>query len=377
MGRPPYPGAAWSGPDQPGYPRAIRNPYSEYHYSYPVPAQLFSYVAPWGPPPAPRRPWWRRPPIIGPVIAGIVIVVVVATTAALLVSSSSGNSGPSGAVRAYLGALEAGDSAKALRTMTTPGNSKLLTAAILRRQQATAKISDVRIVSTTDTGRDRAVVKATYSFGARNADVDYSVSRTDGRWRIERGTVEIDLTLGDMAPNKPTIYGVDISVDSKAYVFPGPIEWGTSNRYITASDSRIDDWPLGPSTFYYPQIDFDISSAGTAAVSSAVANHLADCAQSKQTDASVDRPGCSQQIVAADAVPGTVTWRNLQATDLSALQLRYSTYTDANAISVSGPVAWQATFRSSIDPAPQSRPAVEFLTGDVDLTRNPPVFTPD
>ncbi|GAA1459496.1 hypothetical protein GCM10009619_21100 [Williamsia maris] len=313
--------------------------------------------------------------MIGPIIAGIVVILVIATTVSLLVLSDD-DSDPSDTVTAYLQALSDGDAKKALSTIDEPGNTKLLTDDILKRQQAKAKIGDIKVVRSMTTS-ERAIVKATYNFGQRNADVDFRLTETDGDWKVEQGAIEIDLSSGSIEKNKPTLFGVDVSGDSKAYVFPGPLEWGTSNKYIAATDGKADDWPVGPYSSYYPQLDFDISKDGNKAASIAVTAYLQYCAQSTQTDASVDKPGCEQEVFAFDALPGTVTWSDPRTMELSSLKLRYSGYTDSDAIAVSGSVPWQATYRSNRSPAPVTRSATDYLSGDVDLSKDPPQFQPN
>ena len=306
---------------------------------------------------------------------GIVAILAVATTVSLLAFSDDSESDPSGTVEAYLQALSDGNAKKALSEITAPGNTKLLTDDIVKRQQAKAKIGDIKVVDSTSAG-GRATVKATYNFGQRNADVDFQLKKTDGDWKIDKGAIEIDLSLGSIQKNKPTLFGVDVSSDSKAYAFPGPLEWGTANKYIAAKDEKADDWPVGPSYGYFPQLDFDISEEGNKAASIAVASYPEYCSKSKQTDASVDKPGCDQRLFAFDAVPGTVTWSDPRTMELSSIRFDYASYSEDNEITVSGSVPWQATYRSNRNPAPVTEPSSEYLSGAVDLTQNPPRFQP-
>lgn len=97
---------------------------------------------------------------------------------------------PAGVVRAFFVALQREDARSALGFSVMPdGDRRLLTDDVLRRQQGSAPISDVRISSTRTRG-DRGTVALSYRLaapsGLRRVQDSVPVVRTGNGWRVAR-----------------------------------------------------------------------------------------------------------------------------------------------------------------------------------------------
>ncbi|MGV9825506.1 hypothetical protein [Gordonia sp. NPDC003429] len=300
----------------------------------------------------------------------VLVVLLVIALVVVLTRDKGPGSSPNGAVQTYLDGLANSDAKKVLGVVRTPPSEKLLTDDILRKQQEIAKITAITVSEPTNNFGSSATVKATYKFGDRNADVDYRLTKSDGKWTVDNGVLSVDVS--NIKVPKLTLFGVDISNDTKVYVFPGPLLWGSGNPNFTATTDDDKEFPLGGDYYVSSSVKADLSTQGKSAVNKAVDAYLANCATSTSDDASTDRPGCGQDLYRT-AVPGSVRWT--KPTDLS--DLRYSIgYDDPNKVDVLGQVNWSATYAS-----PSSGPSVatdsDFMNGSVDLSQNPPTYTPD
>lgn len=333
----------------------------------------------------PPGPWGGQPATGGPQqgqrknkrlllfgIAGGVLLVIIALVVTLIVVFT-GDSGPGGspkaAVQTYLDGLAAGDAKKALSVVRTPPSEKLLTDAVLKKQQASAKISDINVREPSSSFGSMATVKATYKFGDRNADVDFTLKKSDDTWTIDNGTIPIDVENARVP--QLTAFGVDVSNESKVYVFPGPVEWGSANANFTVKADYSRDFPLGPTYSSYVNLDTELSDQGNKTVATAVDGYLTNCAASTQADASQDKPGCSQSLYQS-VVPGSVRWT--KPTDISQLRISQD-YDKPTSVKLYGSVEWTATFTSTSS-GPGKDTDTDFLSGTVDLSSAEPTFTP-
>lgn len=352
---------------QPGQGEAYQ-PYQQY------PAQPGQWPGPGGTGPTPPRS--RKPLIIGLVGGAAVIVVVLVVTLVVTLGGGGSASDPDAAVKTYLQALSDGDAEKALSVMKTPPSDLLLNDEILKKQQDIAKISDIKVVDTTKAG-DMATVQATYTYGDRKADETFMLHETGDSWRLDDGAVAVELSSSVAVPQL-TAFGVPVDQEAKIYFFPGPMEWGSADKNFTIVDSKAKDFPMSAQGYYSAsQLTTDLSATGRRAVESAITSYLDNCALSKQADASADKPGCEQNAYAYDAEPGSATWT--APTDLSKLEYRVA-YDNPEEVSVNGEVPWSVTYRTtatSYRPAEnKSKQDTDFLYGDVDLSVDPPTFTP-
>jgi hypothetical protein len=324
-----------------------------------------------------QPPRSRKPLIIGLVAGAALIVVVLVVTLVVTLGGGGSAGNPEAAVKTYLQALSDGDAQKALGVMKTPPSDLLLTDDVLKKQQAIAKIADIKIVDT-NKGGDMATVQATYTFGDRKADETFMLHETGDSWRLDEGAVSLEMSASGDIPQL-TAFGVPVDKEAKVYFFPGPMEWGSADKNFTVVDSKAKDFPMSAQAYFgVSQLTTELSGTGRNAVQSAVETYLDNCALSKQADASADKPGCEQNVYAYNAEPGSATWT--APTDLSKLEYRIG-YDNPDEVSVNGQLPWSVTYRTT---ATSYRPAEtkteqdnEFMYGKVDLSADPPTYTAD
>ncbi|MFW0790568.1 hypothetical protein [Gordonia sp. CPCC 205333] len=308
---------------------------------------------------------------IGLGIGGALLVIVLVISLIVVFAGGDDESGsPEAAVETYLNALASGDAKKALSVSVTPASDKLLTDEIVKKQREIAPITEITVRKPDNSVGSLAMVNATYKHGDKNVDEDIQVRKSGDAWRVAKGALDITLNSSSKAPGL-SLFGVDVSDDTKVYAFPGPLVWGSSNANITVSDTR-KEFPLGPEDYFYPSLETTLSSKGKQVVNTALDTYFTNCATSKQFKASTDRPGCGQYTYRS-AVPGSVRWT--KPTDLSELTFRFD-YDDANKVKVSGSVSWTFAYTSTYEGA-QTDDTSEYLNGTVDLTASTPTFTPD
>lgn len=328
------------------------------------------YGPPAGGKPKSRKLLWIALAVVVIVVAGVVVGVL----------ALSGSSSPKAdkTVTTYLDDLANGDSKGAIaQGSTTPPSATFLTDDILKQQQAKSKISNIKVISTDTSGND-ARVHVTYQFGSRSADENFELAKSGGKWKLTQSTYPIDVSdLSDIPST--TLFGKPIANLSKVYVFPGPVVWGTSNKYFTVTDKNADKFALSPYDTQdgFSELTADLSSAGKTAAQTAVTTFFAKCAQSKQLSPS----GCPQEEFGdtddtGEPVDGTVTWT--APTDLSGLQ--YQTGSDATKLDVQGTTVWSDTYQSkaftddSLSTITDANNKTQD-SGTVDLSQSPPVFT--
>lgn len=300
--------------------------------------------------------------------AAVLVIVLVVSLIVVFAGGDDSTDSPEAAVQTYLDALAAGDAKKALSVSVTPASDVLLTDEILKKQRELAPITDITVRKPDSTLGSMSTVNATYKHGDKNVDEDIRVRKSGDAWRVDNGALAITLSNTGKAPGL-SLFGQDISDDTKVYVFPGPLVWGSSNANISVADSR-KEFPLGPEDYYYPSLDTSLSPTGKQVVNSALDTYFTNCATSTQAKASDDRPGCSQSTYRS-AVPGTVRWS--KPTDLAGLTTRFD-YDDSSKVKVSGSVTWGLSYTSSYA-GPQTDTDTDYLSGTVDLSQSTPTFT--
>lgn len=300
--------------------------------------------------------------------AAVLVIVLVVALIAVFAGGDDATDSPEAAVQTYLDALAAGDAKKALSVSVTPASDVLLTDENLKKQRELAPITNITVRKPDNTLGSMATVNATYKHGDKNVDEDIRVRKSGDVWRVDNGALAITLSSTGRAPGL-SLFGHDVSADTKVYVFPGPLVWGSSNANISVADSR-KEFPLGPEDYYYPSLQTSLSPTGKQVVNAALDTYFTNCATSTQAKASDDRPGCSQSTYRS-AVPGSVRWT--KPTDVSALTTRFD-YDDASKVKVSGTVYWGLSYTSTYA-GPQTDTDSEYLSGTVDLSQSTPTFT--
>jgi hypothetical protein len=320
--------------------------------------------------PKSRKVLWIALAVVVIVVAGVVVGVVALT--------GKSSASPSATVTSYLDDLAAGNSSGAIaQGASAPVSTTFLSDDILKQQQAKAKISGIKIVSTDQSG-SAAQVHVTYQFGARSADETFELIKTGGKWKLTQSTYPIDVSNLSNIP-QTTLFGKPIANLSKVYVFPGPVAWGSGNKYFTVTDKNADKFALSPydTENGFSELTADLSPTGKTAVETAITTYFQKCAQSKQ----LSPDGCPQEEFgdgdnSGDPVDGSVTWT--APTDFSNLQ--YQSGEDATKLDVQGTTVWQDTYQSksftddSLSTITDSSNKTDDV-GTVDLSQSPPVYT--
>lgn len=303
----------------PGYPPQGGAP------SYPqYPAQQ-PYATPGRPqgpgmpafPPAPGAPKKPRPAwLIPALIGGGAVVLVIALIAGIAIVKSVGGGGdtssPGGTVKAYFAALQAGDAKKALSYgKEAPASTELLTDEVLRKQRDLAPIKDLKIVS--ESGGFMGSVHLTVNIGDVAYDEQLNLEKVGDDWKLKTAAVQVKPYLSsDASKQYLTILGKPLPSSGIAYVFPGALDLGSSNKNLAAQKSKYssrDDHGQAPinglSSFSIGSsvsVDFGLSAEASTSARQQIAAKYSQCAASKDRWPS----GCPQSDFSGEN--GTYTW---------------------------------------------------------------------
>jgi hypothetical protein len=351
-------------------------------YQYPLPGQPGAYV------PAPGQQGWGQPPAPKSrkklyLIGGAIVVVAALVGGGLALfggDDSSSAASPGDVVTTYLNDLAKGDAAGALALGPKPANTALLTDAVLKKQQAIAKISNVKVVKSdtgTYEGKQQAVVQVTYDFGPQHADVNFGLVKVSGKWQMHATVISFEPSGGSV-PGL-TIFGVDVSKSQKVYVFPGPLEYSSANPNIKVTVGG-KEFATDPEDLAYSDLQADLSDTGKAAALTAVKSALAACAKSKSLEVEAcDLYEGGYGVPDADAVENSATWS--APTDLSGVEFRLDV-DESGAVSatVDAQLTWKVTYRAknflNNKVSTGSDTVKGYLAGTIDLSKSPAVFTP-
>ena len=285
LGTPPPP--TYVPPTQPGTTPGYGAP--TYNPNQPPTAQSFStYNASSGP--VAVRPKRNMGLFI---VIGVVAIALIGggITAAVLLSGNNGGGGgggggsrsPEAAVRGYLEALAAGDSAKALSfAQTTPDDLTFLTDEILAASNAKNPIT-ITSIKVDDPSSTYAEVIANYNIGAQVVNAKFWVERFDKDYKLNSVAVKVDLSFTYVKDIGMKINGVSLDGQklTNAYLFPG-IYTVTIDNPILALDKEtftITDPSDYPDTYFR----IDISSEGQTMLAAATAAKLSGCLKEQET----------------------------------------------------------------------------------------------
>ncbi|BBX06941.1 hypothetical protein MAIC_17440 [Mycolicibacterium aichiense] len=306
-----------------------------------------------------------------------VAVLVVAAIVAVIVFGSGGPGNPKTAgdvVKAYLEALARGDANEALSyTNDEPASKDFLTDDILKQQIAKWPITNIRILNDdADSSIEMGSVHVAANFGDQTSDENIHVKKSGGEWKLDHAALKLKFisSQDQKALSTVTLFGKSIDPKKETYVFPGWIDLGNSNEYITQEPLKR---PLllgelgygGLTTSLMPQ--FDISDKGIAVSMDLVKSAIANCASSKQ----LQPPNCPQGVRDSSLVDGTAVWT--APADLSELK---ASYFDPEKMTerVHGPLDFQLTAQSTSG-GTKSGTVYSYITATVDLTTNPPTVS--
>ncbi|MDR3661655.1 MAG: hypothetical protein P4L86_14925 [Mycobacterium sp.] len=281
---------------------------------------------------------------------------------------------PGGTVRAYMAALSRGDAQAVLALSSdVPADKTFLTDDVLKRQVAEAPISNIQILDQ-DADAKGATVHVRADFAGKTSDQEISgLIKSDGVWKLPKGVNELNADVsGTMNPklrSKMTIFAKPLPDSGKAYVFPGPVDVGSSDPNIQFSpaqagrgahiSSPLDQIWLGttslPSTV-------TVTKAGRQAVRAAVRTLADNCAKTSQ----LVPPNCPNGADTQGFIDGTAQWTAPQ--DYTAVQVDY--LKQDGTVSVSGPLDFGLTVQTNTGPV--STQSLTFILATADLTQSPP-----
>jgi hypothetical protein len=298
-------------------------------------------------------------------------IVFVITVAAGGGSQADGSAGD--AVKGYLEALARGDAEAALAySNDLPASKEFLNDAILKKQIAQWPISNVRILkddSTTAGFIGFAMVHVVANFGDHVSDTNLEVKKDHGHWKLTTAAIKITASPGASSSNAAaktlTVFGKPIG-DSAAYVFPGWIDVGSTNPYvsITAKPVLLDQlWSV---TGRWLDTTFALSDAGRDAANTQLAAAMANCQRSNL----LTPPDCPVHLNPVGLVDGTAEWGTadlsqvkMENFDPYRLELRFF-----------GEVKIPITVKTTSGSAKEGT-VTKFLSGQADMTKTPPELT--
>jgi hypothetical protein len=240
------------------------------------------------------------------------------------------------AVRTYLHALANGDAATAIAVSSPTPTGRFLTRGVLAAQQRVAPLHDVVVSSRAGSG-SRDDVDVQYWFGRRHVRTRMAVVKSHGQWRVQYGTVAIDVRYVRGVPGL-LVWGQPITADV-IHVFPGPVRFTSSDSDLAVIDKDAADYPAEPTVGWgAPYLDVRLSSAGRSRAIGATVALLQLCAASTR----LEPGGCPQRAFDYEALGSGVSWRLVgdPARDLD-VEFDGPTY---RKVRVSGDVHWAVDY---------------------------------
>jgi hypothetical protein len=301
-----------------------------------------------------------------------VAVVVVITLADRDGGWAGGSAGD--VVKGYLEALGRGDAGTALSYgIDQPATTEFLTGDILKKQVAQSPIRNIRILHDNSAAPDAALsmahVHVVATFGDQTSDAILDLRMDHNRWKLPSAAIKftpgLGASMGNAAAKTVTLFGKPIS-DSTVYVFPGWIDIGTTNPYMTVTVPPVllDQLTMAAPFWVHPT--FALADKGRDAVSAQLAAAMANCQKSNL----LAPPGCPMHLNPYGLAEGTAVWGDA---DLSAVKLdNFDPYRLAQAFS--GRITVLVTVKTS-GGATKHEHATEFLSGTADLAKTPPELT--
>lgn len=301
-----------------------------------------------------------------------VAVVLVMTLAGRHGGQADGSAGD--AVRGYLEALARADAETALSYGTDqPATTEYLNGDILKRQVAHWPIRNIRILHDNSAAPNAALgmahVHVVVTFGGQTSDAILDVRMDRGRWKLASAALKftpgLGASVGNAAAKTLTLFGRPISA-STVYVFPGWIDIGTTNPYMTVTVQPLLLDQLTPMAPFWVHPTFALSDTGRTAVVAQLAAAMANCQKSNL----LAPPGCPVHLQSAGLDEGTITWGNA---DLSGVTLNeFDPY--RLTVTFSGHITVPVTVTTRIGVTKQED-VTELLSGTADMAKIPPVLT--
>jgi hypothetical protein len=244
----------------------------------------------------------RRLPLVL-VAVGVALLLVVGVTVAALTAGRDKNPAaangagstaaekPSAAVRGYLEAVAARDAERAIGYLeTAPADKTFLTRKVLAASAKRAPLTAIDVPEVS--GDQTSWVTARYNVGKQAVTEDYSVTESDGRWKIVRGLTELNLGNRRDQPLPLLINGVELTTDTAA-LFPGHYSFTTSSKWVSYG-SGATVVLTDPSNPISPRLTPMLTPDAEAAFLSATKKALSSCLAQRK----LAPPGCPNRLEA-------------------------------------------------------------------------------
>ncbi|MEB3980379.1 hypothetical protein OQ968_03785 [Mycobacterium sp. 663a-19] len=329
-----------------------------------------------GVPAGPKARKSRKRLVVAFVAAGALLVALVVVVVATVAERDRGQAGGSAgdAVKSYLEALARGDATTALSYgVDQPATDEFLTGEILKRQVAQWPIRNIRILhdnsSAPGAAQSMAHVHVVATFGDQTSDAILDLWMDHNRWKLASAAIKFTPGLGasmdNAAAKTVTLFGMPIG-DSTVYVFPGWVDIGSTNPYVTVTVEPLVLDQLTMAAPFWVHPNFALAERGRDAVRAELAGAMLKCQQSNL----LAPPGCPVRLDHHGLVEGTVGWGTA---DLSAVKLeKFDSYRMTQTFS--GQIRVPVTVETS-GGATKRKDVTEFLSGIAELAKIPPELT--
>ena len=327
---------------------------------------------PLGPPYLPAPPRRSRKPLIVTLCAGGAVIVVVAIVLAITLAGGPGSGGGSAGdvVKGYLEALARGDAQTALSySDDQPATKEFLTDDILKKQIAQWPISNIRILNDDSSSSGlagMAQVHVAANFGDKTSDTTMELKKDHDRWKLNAAAVKVQpepgAAQGDAAAKTLTFFGKPVG-DSTVYVFPGWIDVGTTNPYMTVTAKPLLLDQLGLMGMGWVMPTFVLSDKGRDAVMQQITAALGNCTRSNL----LAPPNCPIHLDPDGLADGTAAWGQ---PDISAVKVD-GFDPDRLSLMFFGQVAMPVTAKTT-DGATTQGSGTAYVSGTADMAKTPP-----
>jgi hypothetical protein len=227
--------------------------------------------------------------------AGVAVLLVIGLVAGFLWLKGDDDAGQQGGpadataardvAKSYLEALARGDAEAALALSDNqPATTDLLTDEVLEKQIKRAPITDIQVGDVTERSDDgtRVKVRVSARIGNQRQESDLPMVYRDGQWKLKNAFVRSQASFrgnDDMyAESLLTFFGTRVPKSGTIYVFPGPLEAGTTSKFIEVVPLRqivLDDLDGGATL----DPTFSVNDAGRKAAEEALRAFLTKCLQ--------------------------------------------------------------------------------------------------
>ena len=213
------------------------------------------------------------------------------------------------AVRGYLQALAAGNSADALSFATDPpSDTTFLTDDVLAASLAINPITFQQAVREDLSTQDYIAVTADYQIGSQSVDATYLTTLRDGYYFIDQVTAPVDLYAAYVSDIGMELNGVPLSIISYPYLFPGSYQLSIDNSMLTLTGGQF----VVTDPMAYPPVDMSVELAADtpAQLASAAKTTLDGCMAEKSlmSDCGIGLPIIFSEDKIRDVDDSTVRW---------------------------------------------------------------------